>query len=78
VAAVLARREKGAGDDDLLQRLAADDRLHLSRSELEATVADPVAFTGAAAGQVAAFVRNAEDLAAGFPDAAGYRPAPIL
>ncbi len=78
VAAALARREKGAGDDDLLERLAADDRLHLSRSDLEATVADPVAFTGAAGRQVAAFVRRAEDLAARFPGAAGYRPEPIL
>ena len=77
VAAALARREKG-GDDDLLERLAADDRLHLSRSDLEATVADPVTFTGAASEQVAAFVRRTEHLAARFPDAAAYRPGPIL
>ena len=78
VAAALARREKGAGDDDLLERLAADDRLRLSRSDLQATVADPVAFTGAASGQVSAFVRRAEDLAAAFPEAAAYTPEPIL
>ena len=77
VAAALARREKGAGDD-LLERLAADDRLRLSRSDLQATVADPVAFTGAASGQVSAFVRRAEDLAAAFPEAAAYTPEPIL
>ena len=78
VAVALARREKGAGDDDLLERLAADDRLHLSRSDLEATVADPVTFTGGASEQVAELVRRTEALAARFPEAAGYRPDPIL
>ena len=78
VAAALARRERDAGGEDLLERLAADDRLHLSRSDLETTIADPVAFTGAAAGQVAEFVRRAEDFAAAFPDAAAYKPEPIL
>jgi len=78
VAAALARRGRAAGDDDLMGRLAGDERLHLSRSDLEATVADPVTFTGAAAGQVAAFVRRVEDLATRFPQAACYRPEPIL
>ena len=78
VAAALARREKAVGEDDLLERLAGDDRLRLSRRDLEATVADPITFTGAAAAQVAAFVGRAEDLAARFPDAANYYPEPIL
>ncbi len=78
VAAALARRDKGAGAGDLLGRLAADDRLHLSRADLEAAMADPIAFTGAASQQVAAFVRRAEDLAARWPEAAGYEPEPIL
>ncbi len=78
VAAALARRQTNGGGDDLLARLAGDERLRLTRSDLEATVADPVTFTGAAAGQVAAFVAQADDLAARFPDAARYRPEPIL
>jgi adenylosuccinate lyase len=78
VAAALARREKGADADDLLDRLAGDERLHLSRRELEATVADPVAFTGAAGDQVAAFVARVEALADRSPEAAAYRPEPIL
>jgi adenylosuccinate lyase len=77
VAAALARREK-AGGDDLLERLAGDERLHLTRDDLAATVADPITFTGAAAGQVAAFVEQAGELAARFPDAAGYEPEPLL
>jgi adenylosuccinate lyase len=78
VAAALARREKGAGAGDLLERLAGDERLHLTRGDLEATVADPITFTGAAAEQVAEFVRATEDLAGRFPEAAGYEPEPIL
>ncbi|MDQ2826054.1 MAG: adenylosuccinate lyase [Actinomycetota bacterium] len=79
VAAALARREKGADEgDDLLERLAGDERLHLSRRDLEATVAEPITFTGAAADQVAAFVRRAHDIAAASPAAAAYRPEPIL
>ena len=78
VAAALARREKGAGAGDLLERLAGDDRLHLSRRDLEATVADPITFTGAAARQVAAFVERAAALAARYPEAAAYGPEPIL
>jgi adenylosuccinate lyase len=77
VAAALARREK-AGDDDLLDRLAGDDRLRLSKDDLEATVADPITFTGAAAEQVATFVHRAEELAAASPQAAAYRPGAIL
>ena len=78
VAAALARREKAAGDDDLLERLAGDERLRLSRSELEAVVADPVTFTGAAVDQAQAFARHAEELAVAFPEAAAYQPDPIL
>jgi adenylosuccinate lyase len=78
VAAALARREKSAVDDDLLDRLAADDRLHLSRDDLAATVADPIAFTGAAAQQVEAFVQSTETLALSHPEAAVYGPDPIL
>ena len=80
VAAALARREKGlaGAGDDLLERLAGDERLRLSRAELEAVTADPLSFTGAAADHVAAFVRRAVALARRFPDAAAYQPEPIL
>ncbi|MDQ6727894.1 MAG: adenylosuccinate lyase [Actinomycetota bacterium] len=78
VAAALARSEKGAASGDLLERLAGDERLHLSRRDLEVAVADPITFTGAAADQVAAFVGRAESAAAASPAAAAYRPEPIL
>ena len=78
VAAALARREKGVGDDDLLERLAGDERLRLTRVELDAAVADPMAFTGAAVDQAEAFARRAEELARLFPEDAAYQPDPIL
>jgi adenylosuccinate lyase len=77
VAVALALRE-GAERNDLLERLAADDRLPMSRDDLEALVADPVAFTGAAAAQVAAVVERVGHVVRRHPDAAAYVPAPIL
>ena len=52
VAVALAMREKGAADNDLFDRLAADERLGLTRAEIEALVADRSAFVGAASAQV--------------------------
>src|SRR5690606_31044796 len=52
VAAALAMRTEGTGND-LLDRLAADPRFPLGRSELDALLADRISFTGAASAQVA-------------------------
>ena len=68
----------GAERNDLLDRLASDSRLRLSRDELTALVTDPVAFTGAAGAQVAAVVARVADVVRRHPDAAAYHPAPIL
>ncbi len=77
VAAIAARR-RGAGGDDLFERLAADDRIPLDRAALAALVADPVAFVGDAPRQTATFVARAHDVVARFPEAAGYHPGPLL
>jgi adenylosuccinate lyase len=79
VAVALAMREKGAGENDLFDRLAADERLGgLTRAEIDALVADPAAFVGAAPAQVAAVVKRVEAVVAEHPDAARYVPPPIL
>jgi adenylosuccinate lyase len=78
VAAVLARREKGGTAPDLLDRLAADDRLHLSRDDLEAVIGHPLTFTRAAVDQVRDLLQRTEELAARHPEAAAYMPGPIL
>ncbi len=77
VAVALAMREEGK-EPDLLDRLAGDSRLGLSRADLDAALADRAAFTGAAEAQVAQVVASVEELVAKYPSAAGYTPAPIL
>jgi adenylosuccinate lyase len=77
VAVALALRE-GAAGNDLVDRLAGDARLGLDRAEIDAVLADRVGFVGAAPHQVAAFVAQVEAVAAAHPEAARYRPEPIL
>ncbi|MDO9380869.1 MAG: adenylosuccinate lyase [Nocardioidaceae bacterium] len=74
----LEMREKGAADNDLLARLAADERLGLTSSDLDALVAEPLTFTGAAASQVRQVVARAEPVLAAHPAAAAYAPGDIL
>ncbi len=78
VAVALAMREKGAERNDLLDRLAGDERLGLGRDELAGLVAEPLSFTGAAPAQVGAVLARIEQVALAHPSAASYRPAPIL
>jgi len=78
VTVALQMREKGADRNDLLERLAADERLGLTAADLTALVTDPLTFTGAAVAQVDDVVRRVEQLVAASPDAAAYRPAAIL
>jgi adenylosuccinate lyase len=74
----LQMREQGADRNDLFDRLAADDRLSLSRTDLDALVAEPLTFTGAAVDQVDEVARRVEDVAARYPEAAAYVPPAIL
>jgi adenylosuccinate lyase len=78
VAVALAMREKGAADNDLFDRLAADDRLRLSRTEIDTLVADRSAFVGAADDQVRAVAGRVAAIVAEHPQATRYVPAPIL
>jgi adenylosuccinate lyase len=78
VAVALAMREKGAPENDLFDRLAADSRLGLTRAEIDALVADRSAFVGAAPAQVASIVAQIAEVVADNPDAQRYAPAPIL
>jgi adenylosuccinate lyase len=78
VASALAMREQGTERNELLDRLAADERIPLDRAQLDALMADRLSFTGAAAGQVAEVVRRIEDVVKAHPQAAAYRPGAIL
>ncbi|MBA2639677.1 MAG: adenylosuccinate lyase [Nocardioidaceae bacterium] len=78
VAVAVAMRETGVERNDLLDRLAADPRLGLTRQTLDDAIARPLGFTGAAAGQVDSLVARVEAVAAKHPDAAAYVPGTIL
>ncbi|MPY98760.1 MAG: adenylosuccinate lyase [Actinophytocola sp.] len=77
VAAALAMREQGV-ENDLIDRLANDDRLPLDKAALDALLADPLSFTGVAPEQVKAVVARVDAVIERYPDAAKYMPAPIL
>ncbi|MFR9750763.1 adenylosuccinate lyase [Nocardia sp. 004] len=77
VAVALAMREQGR-EPDLLDRLAADERLPLDRAALDAALADKSAFVGAAEAQVAEVIARVQKLVERYPDAARYQPSPIL
>src|SRR5690349_3963726 len=78
VAVALEMREKGTERNDLFARLAADSRLGLGTHELNALLAEPLSFTGAAREQVAAVVAAVDAVLAAAPEAADYHPEPIL
>jgi adenylosuccinate lyase len=78
VAVALEMREKGADRNDLLERLASDERLGLAASDLDALVAEPLAFTGTAVDQVGAVVLKVATVVSEHPEAASYRPGDIL
>ena len=77
VAVALAMRESGA-PNDLVERLAGDQRLGLSRTELDALVSSPLELSGSARNQVARLTARVAELAAAHPEAAGYRPGVVL
>jgi adenylosuccinate lyase len=78
VAVALAMREKGLAGNDLIERLAADERLRMDATTLGGLLAEPLSFTGAASAQVAEVVRRVDEVVARHPGAAAYTPAPIL
>jgi adenylosuccinate lyase len=78
VAVALEMRETGRTDDDLLDRLATDERLDLSRADLETALANPLDLAGIAGQQVATVVTEVDKIAAKHPEAAAYRPGPVI
>lgn len=77
VACALNMRENG-GEQDLIQRLAADERLPLDEAQLTAALADRKPFIGAAESQVEAVLTKIQALVARYPEAATYTPGDIL
>lgn len=77
VAAALALRG-GAVGDDLVERLAADEELGLDRASLDAIMGDRAGLAGLASQQVEVFCGQVQTIVDAHPDAAHYRPHPIL
>ena len=78
VTVALRMREQGTAGNDLLDRLADDDRLGLSRDQLDRLVGEPLSFTGAAADQVDAAIARVQLVVLAHPEAAAYVPGAIL
>ena len=78
IAVALQMRETGRGENDLLDRLAADPRLGVSRDELDAAIANPIELAGTAAQQVLVLAAQIETIAEAHPEASAYRPGPVL
>jgi adenylosuccinate lyase len=78
VEVALQMRDTDRSDNDLLDRLAADPRLGVTRAELDAALGNPLELAGTAGQQVAALASQIEKVAAAHPDAASYRPGPVL
>jgi adenylosuccinate lyase len=78
IAVALEMRETGLSDNDLLDRLAADPRLGVSRAELDAALAAPIELTGTAGHQVATLVEQIQQIAMAHPLAAAYQPGAVL
>nr|WP_108871444.1 adenylosuccinate lyase [Tessaracoccus timonensis] len=77
VAVALEMRE-GLQTNDLLDRLAADERLGLTRDELGALVTQPLELAGTAGRQVDAVAQQVEAIVAANPEAAAYQPGAVL
>lgn len=77
VAVALNMRENG-GEQDLIDRLAADDRLPLTKQQLDDALADRHAFIGAAESQTHRVIDRVRALVAQYSQAADYVPGEIL
>ena len=78
VTVALRLREDERARNDLIDRLAGDPRLALTKAQLAQLIAEPLDFSGAALAQVRAVVRKVNEVCEADPSAAAYAPAPIL
>jgi adenylosuccinate lyase len=78
LAVARAMKEDAAGGNDLPRRLGDDAEFPMTEAEIRAVLADPGRFVGAAPRQVDLFVNAVEPLRERFPQAADYRPEPVI
>ena len=73
-----ALQMRDGSDIDLLAALAGDERIGLSREEIDAVIATPLEFAGASTDQVRVIAERIEVVTQRYPEVAGYRPEDIL
>jgi len=78
VAVALDIREKGLGNNDLIDRLSSDSSLGMTKEQLEETISSPIEFVGTAPQQIKDFVSKVEKIVKKYPEAAKYSPEEIL
>ena len=78
VATVNDLRAGSIKENDLLERLANDDRVPLTKEQLDALLNEGRENAGTARIQVTAFIAQVGKLAEQYPDAAAYQPGSIL
>lgn len=78
VAAALAMRESGTDDNDLIERLSADERIPMDAEKLREAIGHPSQFIGNSTVQIQNVLQKINCLTDRFPEAAGYRPGSIL
>ncbi len=78
VAAVKALRSGEQVENDFVERLAKDERIGMSREDLNSILEAGRSRTGAAKAQIDGFVANVKKLCEAYPDAEAYEPGAIL
>lgn len=78
VAAALAMREQGRDDNDVIERLASDDRIPMDLQQLQQAIGAPLEFIGNSQGQISQILKRIETITQQHPEAAQYRPGSIL
>jgi adenylosuccinate lyase len=78
VAAARGLRDGSLPENDLAARLDADRLFPLRKAAIQAVLADPARFLGAAPQQVDAFIRRVDALRQKHPQAAEIKPDEIL
>ncbi len=78
VASALSMREQGSEQNDLMQRLAIDDRIPMDAATLQSVIGDPIEFIGNAPEQVRSVVARIDAVCKRYPEAASYQPGEIL
>ena len=68
---------RSGGVNDLLDRIATDQRIPLDSAELRALISAPLDFTGGARAQTLQIIARIAEVTSQYPDGAKYRPGAI-